>query len=590
MSLMISVQNHPQPLNGNKVNFKFALSLLLTGFIFISFSCDLIAQTPLQDAWKSFNRKDYNQSVSILNSLGNQKPSVEHLLLFIKSYNHLNQFSDAVSVFENLKNPVAEGALLQEYYYEAGVAYWGNYQYNLALRTWLTAFDLNPQTAGEIARNLKLVVLNKLTMADLYAELGVYQIADNLVLQELMTEKAKGINQTETLFSWFAKRNIPAQRISVLRQLQFADESKIVKKIRIGLLLPLDEKSRNPGDRAIIGREILRGFLLKLKSEYSDLESRVTLVVKDTRGDPFISASLAQSLVTNDRVDLVFGPVFSDECEQVKPIAEAGKIPFFSPTATDESLYKNSSWFFGLNQTLETRGNKSAEVALKLIGKKPVLQVLLVAEENSDASTMADAFGAKLKGIKGLDLKKGYYKEGTSDIRRSIPAFRDQNEKEDPDAPTVIDLIYAPASGIDQVEMVVSQLSYMKLFGTYIGNTDWDVKRLLKNYRTQLNGMLIVRDSNVDTTRLEVKSFFQSFHRKFKKNPDELALRGADGFLVIKSLLKNNLLNQADSDNLIKKMPTVNGLQSDIWFEGKSSNQSLGYFRVIENEIAPYIQ
>lgn len=572
------------------MNFKLAFRTAFAIFAGFVFTTVLNAQTPVQDAWKAFNRKDFQQSVTLLNSVRSPKTTFEQVLLLIKSYNRLNQFPEAITVFENSAKPDAEGSNLQEYFYEAGVAYWGEYQYSLALRTWLTAFDLNPQTAGELTRNLKLVVMNKLTMADLYAELGVYQIADNTLLQELMTEKARGINQTESLFSWFAKRNVPAERISFLRRMEFADESKIVKKIRIGLLLPLDEKSRNPGERVIIGREILRGFLLKLRTGYADLESRVTLVVKDTKGDPFLAAGLAQSLVTNDRVDLVFGPVFSDECEQVKPIAESGKIPFFSPTATDESLYKNSSWFFGLNQTLETRGSKAAEVALKLISKKPALQVLLVAEENSDASTMADAFGAKLKGIKGLDLKKGYYKEGSSDIRRSIPFFRDQNEKEDPDAPTVIDLIYAPASGIDQVEMIVSQLSYMKLFGTYVGNTDWDVKRLLKNYRTQLNGMLIARDSNVDTTRLDVKSFFQSFHRKFKKNPDELALRGADGFLVINSLLKNNLLNQPDTDVRIKNMGTVTGLQSDIRFEGKSSNQSLEYFRVNENEIVPWVQ
>lgn len=556
--------------------------------VFLLPFCELRAQTPLSDAWKAFSQGNYEKSVSILKSENDQTHSVDRLLLLLKSYNRLNLFADAVSLCEMNPKPGADGSLLQEYFYEAGAAYWGNYQYSLAFRTWLTALDLNPKTAGELTKQIRLVVMTKLTMADLYTELAVYPVADNTLIQELLAEKAKGQNQSESLFSWLTKRKVSAERIDFLRNLQFADDTKSVKKVRIGLLLPLDEKSRTPGERAMVGREILKGFMVQLGSDYSDLETRVTLVVKDTKGDPFQAAKLAESLVTDDRVDLVFGPVFSDECEQVKAIAESGKIPFFSPTATDESLYRNSNWFFGLNQTLETRGKRAAEAALKIIEPKPRVQVLLVAEENSDASVMADAFGEKLKGLKGLELKKGYYKEGSSDIRRAIPYFRDQNEKEEAEAPTVIDLIYAPASGKDQVEMIVSQLSYIKLFGTFVGNTDWDVKSLLRNYRTQLNGMLIVKDQAVDTSRSEVKFFFRKFKTKFRMKPDELALRGADGFNLVKKILQNNVLHQSDTEVRIKKMSVVSGFQSDIWFNGTNSNKYLQFSRVINNEIVPF--
>jgi len=584
---MISVQNHPQPLSGNKVKLTVKFSFLYAVLFLLIPLSNLNAQTPLADAWKAFAKANYEKSISLLKSENTATYSIDQLMVLIKSYNRLNQFSEAVSIYEKYPKPEAEGVLLQEYFYEAGTAYWGNYNYQLALRTWLTAYDLNVKTGDELAKLIRLVVMTKLTMADLYSELGVYPVADNTFIQELLAEKAKGQNQAENLFSWFTKRKVSSERIDFLRQLQVADDSKSVKKVKIGLLLPLDEKSRTPGERAVIGREILKGFMVKLGSEYSDLETRVTLIVKDTKGDPFNAAKLAESLVKTELVDLVFGPVFSDECEQVRPIAESGNIPFFSPTATDESLYRNSNWFFGLNQTLETRGKRSAEAALKIIGTKPKVQILLVAEENSDAAEMAEAFGAKLKGIKGLDLKKGFYKEGSSDIRRSIPFFRDQNEKEDPEAPTVIDLIYAPASGKDQVEMIVSQLSYIKLFGTFVGNTDWDVKSLLRNYRTQLNGMLIVKDQSVDTSRTDVKQFFKKFTYKFRVKPDELALRGADGFILVKNLLQNNSLHQTDTALRIKEMKSVSGLQSDIWFNGTNSNQYLQFFRVINNEIVP---
>ncbi|MCK6601455.1 MAG: ABC transporter substrate-binding protein [Bacteroidetes bacterium] len=575
---MTSVLNRLQPLNGNKFFAVLPFLFLLTG--------PAVSQTTLRDAWKFYSSGDFRQAASVLEKTAGLPGNPDHTLLRLRALNRLGRFDEAAGLFDRFQALKENSPLSQEIFYEGGAALASLNQPGKALRAWLTAIDLNTAATGTLLPLTEGLVLYRLTLDDLFQELAFYPVSDHPALINLLIRKGQREDRLARVTAWLGKKSVSAETISnsIARVSDQTSSRKI--KLKVGLLLPLDAASATPGARAEIGRQILKGFMAQTAVSFQESGLALTLVIRDTKGDPDFAETQARSLISEEKPDLVIGPVFSDECEKVKPVALSGKIPFFSPTATDDDLYRNSEWFFGLNPPLESRGRQTAEHLLPLLEKKQKYQVLLIAEEGSDAQVMADAFGKVFEKFKGSDIKKGFYKEGSVDIRRYVPAFSGIKEKEDPEEPTWIDVIYAPVSDAEQAEMIVSQLSYSKLFGTYAGNTPWDNRMLFKKYRNQLTGFFLAEETDRDTLKTGSTGFRNAYLAKFGASPDDLATRGADCVILLTALAGKSSENGL-SPLEIKNLPALLALRNRIWFNGTAANQAVSFFRYENGEFVP---
>lgn len=511
------------------------------------------AQTDIFDsALNLFKSGKYSEAQNYLeNQLAlNPNPAEEQLVLLAKIYNHTAQFEKNVtlSLKINLKKPNN----LQEFWFEVGFSQLQINDPNSALQSWIKSYESKPETGEFVKENMELLLTRKINL-NAQSELSLVQ------------------NLIETVKDDSLK--------TYLLGMMPGTDSHRITEVRIGLLLPIGKNNPNPTERELIGRDILHGFLVGMNKV--ELESAIPteLFVMDTEGDSIKAEQLGRELITEKKVNLIIGPVFSNECKSVAALAEQYKIPVISPTASDDGIGKFKNYFFQLNPSLEVRGKQSALKALE-IQKIEKDTVLVLSEKDSETGHMADAFSVSMHENNITVVDRAVYDYGEQDIRRYLPYVQQ-------DTTQIKDIIYAPIEDESLINIIVPQLSYLKVFGFYVGNTHWDDILKLRQYKRILDGMLICKDFNIDTSQVEVKNYIKNYQSRFHSKPTSISYRGYDSYLFVKSIIENGYLGKSDVDVSIRKMPPVKGLQNTIDFRGETVNQHLVYFRYINNQIIP---
>jgi branched-chain amino acid transport system substrate-binding protein len=111
-----------------------------------------------------------------------------------------------------------------------------------------------------------------------------------------------------------------------------ADDSA-KRPIRVGIMLPLT------GPFAGQSKEEIQGWDLAIKSMGGSIEGHpVETVVVDTAGDPNKAITLARQLVEVQRVDVIFGPLASNESSATKPYLKSVGIPTMFPACDIEPV------------------------------------------------------------------------------------------------------------------------------------------------------------------------------------------------------------------------------------------------------------
>jgi len=528
---------------------KKRLIFLVSGFFFLISVCCSAQTDVFTTSLNLFKSGKYTDAQNYLEnqiSINANLPE-QNFVLLAKIYNKILLFEKTIQLQNSAKivNPNNH----QEFLYEIGVAQFQLKDYNSALKSWILAYQIKPEAASSIKEQINLLVTVKIEWTTL-----------------LQSEMNTWLNQ-----------NIKNE--SLKNELNGLISNREMRNIKIGLLLPLGKGKQTPSEREIIGREILQGFLIGMDEFSMKSLIQTEIFVKDTEGDSTKAEKLGKELIESDKVNLIIGPVFSNECTLVSKLSETYKIPIISPTASDDALNRFSNYFFQLNPSLSVRGRQSAIKALE-ITKIEKDSVLVLAEDGSDTQVMANAFSVALieNGISVVD--KAFYPYDSQDIRRNIPYSQ-------VDTTQIKDIIYAPIEDESLINIVVPQLSYLKVFGFYVGNNNWDDKLKLRQYKRILDGMLICKDSHVDSNRVEVKNYKNDYRKRFHVNPSTISYRGFDSFLFVKTLVEEKVFQKPDLDVSIRNMKPVQGLQNTIDFRGQTVNQHLIFFRFLNNEIIP---
>jgi branched-chain amino acid transport system substrate-binding protein len=127
-----------------------------------------------------------------------------------------------------------------------------------------------------------------------------------------------------------------------------------VKPKVIGALLPMTGKYKPFGEAA------QRGLELALKG--SDIE----LIVKDTQGDPSLTAKMVEQLVFEDGAMAIIGPMLSDDTKRAALIAEELQVPLITLSRT-EGITKIGPNIF---RTMVTNAQQAETLAAYSMGTK----------------------------------------------------------------------------------------------------------------------------------------------------------------------------------------------------------------------------
>lgn len=404
---------------------------------------------------------------------------------------------------------------------------------------------------------------------------SIYEKKTNIVKKKNnLLNVEKDIENIEDKF--ITKKNEP---IKILKQ----------DKIRIGLILPLKGKHYR------IGQSLLNSVHLALNKTDN---SKITIYVKDSSENGGVTRSYYELLDQN--VDVIVGPIFSDQVSELKSIANESKIPILT---FSNNLEITSDNIYAGGLTLENEIESILKFALNENYKK----IAIIAPENSygnrviekseDYLEFKDAYVSKkilfnqnnpdfyevAKNIADYDLRKQALKDEI-DLLKVENTF-ESNKKikllssKDTLGKLEFEALLIAVENFQQLSLLSSILPYYDVDQKeiqYLGTSIWNKDAVVKEPGLD-NSVFVSLDKS------KVKVFNELYLDSFKKRPHPIAIYAFDTIGLISSLDKNNLL--INKENILS-LKGFNGLSGKFQFKKNGEiSRSLMLYRIKNEKI-----
>lgn len=227
----------------------------------------------------------------------------------------------------------------------------------------------------------------------------------------------------------------------------------------------------------------------------------VQIVFEDGKCDSTAAVNAARKLVDVDGVEAIIGGFCSGETIPAVPIAEAGKVLLFSPSASSPALTGISPFFVRDYPSDAAQGKVLADLAYN---KKNWKKVAVIQEQTDYAAGVYKAFNDSFTPLGGVTIKEEFATSAT-DFRSTLTKLKAEN----PDA-LFIDTQTSAAS-----ERVLKQLAELgwnpKLILNDVTGGDPTV---LGKYKTQVEGA-ITAEFLPDETNAKLQKLVSDYKAKY---------------------------------------------------------------------------
>lgn len=306
-------------------------------------------------------------------------------------------------------------------------------------------------------------------------------------------------------------------------------------------------------------------------------------------GDTPASAGAAvDSLIRLDRVDLIVGPLYSENARVAGQVAEENRVVMVAPLATFESVSEGRQFVFQANPTIPTRGRLMARFAAESLLMKSVGIIY----ETSDASAEEFSQGFRREAQRiGLNVPYTLMLESRRDWSRLPDAFAADSTLTDSIRAQAAS-VYLPITGRDAQGKIQDAMVGLGRFGTgtrVLGNAQWhdlSVKKEASEVRATYSN-----DFYVDTARNGVQSFIREYRLLTGETPGDLPVTGQrlayTGFDVTRFLLQSVEAGRTrPSPDALRSPSRYNGLGIRIDFQsGTNVNQAIYFHRYRDGAI-----
>jgi len=242
---------------------------------------------------------------------------------------------------------------------------------------------------------------------------------------------------------------------------------------RIGLIAPLS------GDLSDFGQQVLLGAKMAISDYCAASEASVSLIVRDSRGDPDVAAEAFIDLAENEKVIAVIGPVLSKSLRGISALATEYRMLALSPSACGAGATEESQYVFRNCVPLWTQARAISQFAVRRLH---LLRIAVLMPEKRYGAQLADSFinGAENAGAKIIFIKS--YPPGEMDFRERLSGLCEL----EPDAIFIAD--YA-----SQVSVIAPQIKYSNIHdAVLLGWDGWNSPSELAPVLAQLEGAFFV--------------------------------------------------------------------------------------------------
>ncbi|WP_412060194.1 ABC transporter substrate-binding protein [Rubrivirga sp. IMCC45206] len=327
------------------------------------------------------------------------------------------------------------------------------------------------------------------------------------------------------------------------------------RPLDLGVVLPI------AGEGGYFGQALFNGIRIAVDERNASGTGRpVRMVFRDSRATG-AGARAAVEAVVAEGVDLVVGPLTSEEAGPAGEAAEAARVVLVAPLATDGAVSAGKRFVFQANPTFAERGRAMARYATGRLGLN---RLGVAAQRETLGADMAGAFAAEARRLGArVDFETLIdAADDWQDLDREVGEARLR----------AVDAVYLPVTGRDAPRYADDALRALDAIGRAprpLGNTEWEGLQASKARASRL-GAVFTQDFFVAPGAAD------AFGRRYR----ELAGIGQDRLALIGYDITRLVLREAEADegalaDALRAAPMFEGLGHRFHFDGGQVNEAL---------------
>ncbi len=352
-------------------------------------------------------------------------------------------------------------------------------------------------------------------------------------------------------------------RLTVLQSALTTDTSTL------GILLPLS------GEGELAGQRVLWGIKLALDSiRAAQPGLDIKLQIRDTQGDSAIASSALRSLVTEEHVVAVIGPLFSQVATDLAPLTEELGVPVISPYARNSAFPFLSPYAFRNSLTDEDQARFLADYAVRVLN---MTRFAVLYPDEPYGESLKDTFIEHVINLEGKVVAVSAYPPDDKNFGQAIKRLGGIDDESLSDllagsgTKTTLantkpyEAIFLPGY-FDRVGLIAPELAFYNITNVQLLGTDgWNSEELIVIGENFVEDAIFVDGFFTDALAPSVETFVEQFISRYEERPTLIAAQGYDTLRLLVQLLQSGADSRfALRDGLLqlRDFPGVTGLTS----------------------------
>jgi len=290
-------------------------------------------------------------------------------------------------------------------------------------------------------------------------------------------------------------------------------------QVRIGAIIPLTGLTPSYGEEAENAIDLARQDALRRGEVAPQIE------IIDNGGTQQKTATAVNRLTDALKVDVIVGPLVSNNTIAAGELVEAAGVPLVSPSATNEEVTRDKRYVFRTCFTDGFQGAAAADFAYdKLAARRAAV---LVSSSQAYSMALGESFAEAFKRRGGEIVSHMSFTSDTDDFGGQISQLRLKRP----------DVIFLPAY-YEAAAKCVSQARVAGLRATFVGSDGWDSPRLYEISGGEVEDNYFTAHFSPQEDRAVVKRFVQNYSAKYDERPGSIAALTYDATMLVLDAVK----------------------------------------------------
>ncbi|MBF8258502.1 MAG: Extracellular ligand-binding receptor [Actinobacteria bacterium] len=339
-----------------------------------------------------------------------------------------------------------------------------------------------------------------------------------------------------------------------------ACKPQTAKEIRIGLITPLT------GDVKTFGESVKNAFEMAVDEANKAggvAGMRIITIIEDDRNDPTEASNAANKLIKQDRVQAIVGSVTSKATIPVSDLAQSGKIPAITPSATNPKVTvadgKRKDFMFRACFIDPFQGKVMAKFAREALFKEKA--AVLYDASNDYSKGIAEYFSDAFRLMGGKVVAYESYGKDDVDFSALLTKVKASGA----------DIVFLP-DYYNKVGLIARQAREKGIGASLIGPDGWDSPDLVKIAGDAVEGGYFSNHYSPDDTRPEVVAWVKKYKDKFGQTPDALGTLAYDATnLLLEAIRKANSGDPAKIREALASIKGFKGVTGESAMDGNGN-------------------